>query len=432
MRTLLCMCESQQQHQPSHIYNPRLPSSLPTVIRRGGDFTFSSFLLHQLVPLVPMFAFHSGGRGHKTTTTDDIVVQIGPCKQQQQQPPPPPRQQQQPPVFRPAKPQTIPNSMIIKRAAPGSQSQVRQLTWENCRIFFSNVWILQPVKVYALVNRPQMDFTLYDNHYIRRFEQIISTQNENSNSSNNSTIGSRKMRTPLTIEQREMINAKRRVSALTPEQRERRNSKRRITSLTPEQRERINAKRRVSSLTPEQREKRNSKRRVSALTQEQREKRNMKRRITSMSVEQRAIMNSKRRRTSGQHHLSSPQSSHKNLQQQQSLQPQEQFITSIHVEQPKQKHHHHHHHHQQNHHHQQPQHQNEQQFTSTIVAVASDPNHQITSYDLFRQKVVQYTPQEIELINSLRNSGLNINRRCWDWLPKFKSWFVTFFWFKEI
>lgn len=245
-----------------------------------------------------------------------------------------------------------------------------------------------------------MDFSLYDNHYIRRFEQIISTQNDNSNSSNNSTTVSKKPRTPLTPEQRELINAKRRVSALTPEQRERRNSKRRITSLSAEQRERINAKRRVSSLTPEQRECRNSKRRVSSMSQDQREKRNMKRRISSMTPEQRAILNSKRRRnTSHQITAHSQQQTSQSIQHKQAqqiqIQPQEQFIAaSLHLDQSK---------------------KSDQQFASAIVTVAdAHQNHQLTSYDLFRQKIVQYTPQEMELINSLRSSNININinRRC--------------------
>lgn len=259
-----------------------------------------------------------------------------------------------------------------------------------------------------------MEFSIhsaYDNNYIRRFEQIISTQNDNSNSSINSglSLGSKKKRASLSAEQREMINSKRRVSALSGEQRERRNSKRRIESISAEQRERINSKRRVSSLTAEQRERRNCKRRVSSLTSEQREQRNQKRRISSMSSEQRAVVNLKRRRNTSPHsgstkngqmsmqvqpHMQQQMHSQQQSNQHGAQHQQQPFITTVHLDSRKKS-------------------QSDAQYGSTLVM--TDPN-QLGSYgNLFRQsKMVQYTPQEMELINSIRNGAtiININRRC--------------------
>lgn len=314
----------------------------------------------------------------------------------------------------------------------------------------------------------------YNNNYIRRFEQIISTHNDSSNSSNNSLLSKNRKRPRLSPEQREQINSKRRVSSLTDEQRERRNSRRRITYITPEKREQINSKRRVSSLTAEQRERRNSKRRVSSLTPDQREQRNIKRRISSMSNEQRAVAITKRRRTTSTPQQSSSAASSvaalgmqpgglnhagqihldlQGLQQQHQQQmrlaqvvPQRSSTQPVHrsaqqaavnsraapqhlVQQ--------HPAHQQQAHSQHPQfltsmhldpHAGKKNATVAAAAAANNFNSQATmmmaadsnhlgSYgNLFRQaKIPVYTPQDLEIINSItRNSTtiININRRC--------------------
>lgn len=298
----------------------------------------------------------------------------------------------------------------------------------------------------------------YNNNYIRRFEQIISTHNDSSNSSNNSLLSKNRKRPRLSPEQREQINSKRRVSSLTDEQRERRNSRRRITYITPEKREQINSKRRVSSLTAEQRERRNSKRRVSSLTPDQREQlANTKRRRTTSTPQQSSSaassvaalgMQPGGLNHAGQIHLdlqglqqqhqqqmrlaqvvpqrSSTQPVHRSAQQaavnsraapqhlvqqhpahqQQAHSQHPQFLTSMHLD----------------------PHAGKKNATVAAAAAANNFNSQATmmmaadsnhlgSYgNLFRQaKIPVYTPQDLEIINSItRNSTtiININRRC--------------------